>query len=298
MKRTHAAHRRGTHAFTLIELLVVISIIALLIGLLLPALGAARGAARDLRCMTQLKQLNTALYAFMADNNGLAPTNRTDASGSVPLSVAPLQIWPAQLAEYFGENEELLQCPQNADDPEVPAPAGTTGTAAQRWRIGNGNINIDDKAIALRDDKNWTFEGSYAINTWVTNGRNIPSNNPLYDNYIRKPLDEKYDLTKTMAFSDGVDWRSFRIFENNGIAPEFDTLDPAQYRVGTTGEGQIVGGFRTAGLVNVAVSRHAGNTVTNFAFMDGSASAVVTRSMMDTVKFHGKWDESLLVSNN
>ncbi|MCG8511570.1 MAG: prepilin-type N-terminal cleavage/methylation domain-containing protein [Rhodospirillales bacterium] len=58
-------NRRG---FTLIELLVVISIIALLIGLLLPALATARQRSRDLVCVSNLKQLPTAMHSFAIDH--------------------------------------------------------------------------------------------------------------------------------------------------------------------------------------------------------------------------------------
>lgn len=57
-------------AFTLIELLVVISIIALLIAILLPALGSARRSAQRTACLSNLRQLETAHWAYMIDNKG------------------------------------------------------------------------------------------------------------------------------------------------------------------------------------------------------------------------------------
>jgi prepilin-type N-terminal cleavage/methylation domain-containing protein len=57
-------------AFTLIELLVVISIIALLIAILLPALGSARRSAQRTACLSNMRQLEIAHWAYMADNKG------------------------------------------------------------------------------------------------------------------------------------------------------------------------------------------------------------------------------------
>ena len=64
---------RQGHAFTLIELLVVISIIAVLIGLLLPALQSASQAASQSNCQSNIRQLATAQFAYVADNQKHAP---------------------------------------------------------------------------------------------------------------------------------------------------------------------------------------------------------------------------------
>jgi prepilin-type N-terminal cleavage/methylation domain-containing protein len=58
--------------FTLVELLVVIAIIGLLSTLAIVALGSARSKARDARRISDIKQIQTALELYFADQ-GIYP---------------------------------------------------------------------------------------------------------------------------------------------------------------------------------------------------------------------------------
>jgi len=60
--------------FTLIELLTVIAIVAILAGLLMPALGAARAKARAAACMSNMKNMGTAVQLYLGDHDDYFPS--------------------------------------------------------------------------------------------------------------------------------------------------------------------------------------------------------------------------------
>lgn len=64
---------RRQKGFTLIELLVVIAIIAILAAILFPVFAKAREAARQTSCLSNMKQLGTALLMYMNENDMTLP---------------------------------------------------------------------------------------------------------------------------------------------------------------------------------------------------------------------------------
>src|SRR2546425_13166537 len=65
--------RQPRPGFTLIELLVVIAIIAILASMLLPALARAKESGNRIKCVNNLKQLETAAKMYADDFDGYYP---------------------------------------------------------------------------------------------------------------------------------------------------------------------------------------------------------------------------------
>jgi prepilin-type N-terminal cleavage/methylation domain-containing protein/prepilin-type processing-associated H-X9-DG protein len=60
-------------ALTLIELLVVIAIIAVLAALLIPALSTMRNSAKNTTCVSNLRQIGSAINLYASEHDGLLP---------------------------------------------------------------------------------------------------------------------------------------------------------------------------------------------------------------------------------
>jgi prepilin-type N-terminal cleavage/methylation domain-containing protein len=121
----------GRWGFTLIELLVVIAVIAVLAALLLAAMQSSGVSARRVACVSNLRQIGAAIFAYAGDNEGQIPfgpkappfTNPGDLypSTGAPTSLISLQSGAAVglgllLDRYLAKTPKVLFCP-GADQP-------------------------------------------------------------------------------------------------------------------------------------------------------------------------------------
>jgi prepilin-type N-terminal cleavage/methylation domain-containing protein len=106
---------RGKRAFTLVELLVVIGIIAVLIGILLPALNRAREQGRRTVCLSNLRQLGTAMLAYANEHKGRLPNSNPTNTASDYDSINYVLV---ALNEGWVKSAAVFHCP--SDDDPVP----------------------------------------------------------------------------------------------------------------------------------------------------------------------------------
>ncbi len=92
-------HRR---AFTLVELLVSISIITVLVAILLPVVGKARGQARLAICLSNERQIGTAVHGYVSDFKSWLPI-----SGRPYPSINDNINWLVETAPYLGNPPDL-----------------------------------------------------------------------------------------------------------------------------------------------------------------------------------------------
>jgi prepilin-type N-terminal cleavage/methylation domain-containing protein len=104
--------RPRARGFTLIELLVVIAIIAILAAILFPVFARAREAARRSGCLSNMKQVTTAILMYSQDYDEILPYQQM---GDVcDYAIAKSAVWINSTMPYV-KNKGVWICP-SADD--------------------------------------------------------------------------------------------------------------------------------------------------------------------------------------
>ncbi len=81
--------KRGQKGFTLIELLVVIAIIGILATIVLVSLNTAREKARDVRRVSDMRQVALALEMYYDDNTSYPGSNGSNAWSAMQTALEP-----------------------------------------------------------------------------------------------------------------------------------------------------------------------------------------------------------------
>lgn len=108
-------------AFTLIELLVVIAIIAILAAILFPVFAQAREAARKTQCISNLKQISSAVLMYSQDYDEILPQTGWQGPCTNPATLAAGDqyfsgtfAFPMACAPYI-KNWKIFDCPSDPD---------------------------------------------------------------------------------------------------------------------------------------------------------------------------------------
>jgi len=149
-RTSHSALRT---AFTLIELLVVIAIISLLVSILLPSLQQAKKLARRVQCMTQLRNLGTAVALYGEDNDQLFPDmpkpwhwDPTAYTQAFAYALAPYLNVTREEVDFMGrEGKAPFLCPE--DDQTSPEYTNWGRKSSYRW-----NPHVGQEANTYNSD--------------------------------------------------------------------------------------------------------------------------------------------------
>jgi len=158
--------------FTLIELLVVIAIIAILAAILFPVFARAREQARKTACLSNMKQLGTALLMYTQDYDEMLPmTNYDRWVGKSSDWGMDLIVWCDVLMPYV-KNYQIFVCPSRPQEavgrvggwgPVTRAKGYAENAHVNGWTYGSGQSAFALAAITKPASKMLLAEMPYEI---------------------------------------------------------------------------------------------------------------------------------------
>ncbi len=127
---------RFSKGFTLIELLVVIAIIAILAAILFPVFAKAREKARQNTCLSNERQLVTAMLMYVQDHDEMLPT---------------AQEWNGVLAGSYGMTGKVWDCPTSSSKGTSTAPDYFYVAGCLLSGVALGDVTFPSDAPVLVD---------------------------------------------------------------------------------------------------------------------------------------------------
>jgi prepilin-type N-terminal cleavage/methylation domain-containing protein/prepilin-type processing-associated H-X9-DG protein len=141
--------RKSSKGFTLIELLVVIAIIAILAAILFPVFAQAREKARAISCLSNEKQIGTAILMYVQDYDEQFPVGSKLSFPNGPANFNPLMYgvgWAGQIYPYT-KNAAITKCPDDSTS-NVNAVNGVPALYPVSY-LFNRNIALNSADAAL-----------------------------------------------------------------------------------------------------------------------------------------------------
>ena len=200
------SRKTKTCAFTLIELLVVIAIIAILAAMLLPALAKAKAKALNIKCISNMKQLDLGWTMYSGDNNERLISNWVLASnpnvsppeswvgGNMQVSTDATNLMWIQTCRLYSYNPNpgIYQCPSAV--PVAPATVVPLRTVSLNARMGAALPGDTSTAGVVNT---FTVSAAYPVFRKATDIRNPSAVNALtfIDESLRSLGDGVFFLT-------------------------------------------------------------------------------------------------------
>jgi len=260
---------RTFKGFTLIELLVVIAIIAILAAILFPVFAQAREKARGAACLSNQKQIGTALMMYVQDSDETMPFYfyASDGSGgpSTPVGASPVRYkWMDAIYPYI-KSEAVFNCP--SDRFPIKAKDGS-------GQVNNGYHYRGQPGSPPAAKETGTNYGSYLMNATYRYDRGGPgvSRTPPSGVYFNVPL----SLAKLVVPSSTIYIADTALDpKSGGIGANFgwNCLTASRPGYPTTAQpNPVINTSVNPPQIDRIVARHQG--MTNVIYCDGHARAV------------------------